>query len=179
MGVRLPRNTAVQDAQPTFPVDPATGLPAAAGGAPGTSNTTEETQLGVLAAVEATAAAAASGDPARTAPSTGVIYEGVVPLTVKSAPISLTASGDLVLAVAGKRIRVLALALTMTVKTTIKFQANAATDLTGAFPCGVDGGFVLPLNEHGWFTTTDGHKLNAVLGAASNVGGVLTYIEVE
>lgn len=52
MGVRLPRNTAVQDAQPTFPVDPATGLPADAGGAPGTSNTTEETQLGVLAAVE-------------------------------------------------------------------------------------------------------------------------------
>jgi hypothetical protein len=139
-------------------------------------NTLMTTANGYLATL---AGSVASTDPARTALMTGTIYEGTTALTVKALPISLAASGDIVPAVAGKKIRVLALALTMSVKTTIKFQANGATDLTGAFPCGVDGGFVLPLNEHGWFTTTEGHKLNGVLGIASNVGGVVVYAEVE
>lgn len=92
------------------------------------------------------------------------------------AAISTSASADLVALVTGCRIRVVSLFIVCTTAVTVKFQSGASSNLTGAMPVGATGGFVLPLNELGWFETVAGEKLNLVLGSGVAVAGGLTYV---
>lgn len=109
---------------------------------------------------------------------------GLVP---KFAVINLTATGTLVAAVASKKIRVLALVMTMDFTTgdeTYTFKSGAAgTALTGAFagPANtVTRPFVvLPFNQVGWFETTSGVLLELSLAGTTPISqGCLSYIEV-
>lgn len=50
--------------------------------------------------------------------------------------------------------------------------------LTGAVPCAVNGGYVLPFNPAGWFETTAGNALGLSLGAATAVAGSISYVLV-
>jgi hypothetical protein len=97
---------------------------------------------------------------------------------IKDAAISTAATTDLVALVAGKRIRVLALELTNATAGTIRFQSNAASDLTGVMNLGINGHFVLPFNGAGWFQTFPGEKLTMVLASTGQVSGSLKYQEV-
>ena len=124
--------------------------------------------------------------------ATDFILAAGLALTPKYAVINLTATGTLVAAVASKKIRVLALAMTLDVLTgdeTYTFKSGAAgTVLTGAIgdssiSAGVAGtppfAFVLPFNPLGWFETTSGVLLElALAGTTPIAAGSLVYVEV-
>lgn len=99
---------------------------------------------------------------------------------VKFAIISASSSNNtLVAAVAGKKIRVLSLALMAAGAVNAKLQSAAGgTDITGLFYPAANGGFVLPYNEGGWCETVAGELLNLNLSDAQAVGGCLSYQEV-
>lgn len=135
------------------------------------------------------------GDVARTNPlpvqsilSTDLLQNGSSQLTPKFAAISLTATGTIVAAVAGKKIRVLALALTFDTLTgdeTYIFKSGAGgTALTGALGDASGVGpavvpFLLPFSPVGWFETVAGELLElALTGTTPFVNGCLVYVEV-
>jgi hypothetical protein len=103
-------------------------------------------------------------------------------LPLKFLPVSITASGDLVTAVAGYRIRVLGFAFTMAGTTpSIKFQSNATTDLTGTLlpTAGTfiqySGGYLAPA-----FQTAIGEKLSCVVaGTTPSIQGFIVYCLVN
>jgi hypothetical protein len=91
-----------------------------------------------------------------------------------------SASGNtaLVAAVPGAAIRVLGVALVNGgTANNIKFQ-SATTDISALFALGINGGFVLPFNEHGWMQTAIGEALNINLSGATAVGVQISYILV-
>ena len=100
---------------------------------------------------------------------------------VKRAAMEAAASGNntLVAAVTGKKIRVLALAITMTgTAVTIRFEDGAGgTALTGQMQPTQGQTVTLPFNPVGWFETSAATLLNLELGGAQSVDGVLVYIE--
>jgi len=99
---------------------------------------------------------------------------------VKWAFLNASGSGDteLVAAVTGTAIRVVALHLVSTAANTVKFRSNT-TDKTAGKPLAANGGLVLPLNEHGWFETAAGEKLNFNQSAATAAGVSVAYVEVR
>ena len=100
---------------------------------------------------------------------------------VKRAAIDAASSGNntLVAAVTGKKIRVLALAITMTgTAVTIRVEDGAgATAWTGQMQPTQGQTVTLPFNPVGWFETSAATLLNLELGGAQSVDGVLVYIE--
>ena len=100
---------------------------------------------------------------------------------VKRAVIDAASSGNntVVAAVTGKKIRVLALAMTMTgTAVTIRFEDGAGgTALTGQMQPTQGQTVTLPFNPVGWFETSAATLLNLELGGAQSVDGVLGYIE--
>lgn len=96
---------------------------------------------------------------------------------IKFASATLTASGDLVTAVAGSKIRVISLTLSSSAACTVQFQSNATTDISGLFTLPADG-LAHASSEFGLFETSSGHKLNAVLTGTVSVGVTLSYREV-
>lgn len=105
---------------------------------------------------------------------------------VKYAPVAAASSGanTLLAAVTGKKIRVLSLALIGAAAVNLYFTSAAAGAVifggsTNKIAIAAAGdGFVLPLNEHGWFETVAGELLNMNLSGAVVVSGGFTYIEV-
>ena len=103
---------------------------------------------------------------------------------MRTAKIDLAASGDLVAAVPGFKIRVTSLAMAASATLTAKLQSGAATDLEGARTMIAGVPLVLPFapsipGEHrGYFETAVGEKLNIVLAGAGQVSGFLTYEHV-
>ena len=99
---------------------------------------------------------------------------------VKRAVIDAASSGNntVVAAVTGKKIRVLALAMTMTgTAVTIRFEDGASgTALTGRMQPPQGQTVTLPFNPVGWFETRAATLLNLELGGAQSVDGVLVYI---
>lgn len=106
---------------------------------------------------------------------------------MKRVKIDLAASGDLVAAVPGSAIEVLGLALSAASGVTVKFQSNAATDLTGAMSLATGTPLVVPVSAPSlpgggppaWLRTAAGEKLNLVLGSSVQVSGFLVYREVR
>lgn len=86
-------------------------------------------------------------------------------------------ANQLVAAEPGARYRVLSAAVVATTTVSVKFQSGT-TDITGTFPLGANGGFVLPFNEHGWFETNVNEALNINLSGAVSTGVQLQYIKL-
>lgn len=95
------------------------------------------------------------------------------------AVISLTDTGDVVAAVTGRKIRVLAGVVVINGAQTIKFQSGTATDLTGALPPGANGGVQIPFCPVGNFETVSGEKLRIVASGAVGIAGWLVYQKVK
>lgn len=104
---------------------------------------------------------------------------------MRTAKIDLAASGDVVSAVAGKKIRVTSLHMASSATLTAKFQSGAATDLEGArtmvagVPHTLPFAPALPGELRGYFETAAGEKLNLVLVGAGQVSGHLTYEHIS
>lgn len=88
-------------------------------------------------------------------------------------PASL-GNNTLVAAVAGAKIRVLAVALVSTAINTVTFQSNS-TPISGAFDFAANGGMALSFNEHGYMETAVGEALVLNLSAATKVAVQVVY----
>lgn len=105
----------------------------------------------------------------------------------KYAVIAASSSGDneLVAAVTGKKIRVLAYCIVGNdAAVTARFESGAGgTALSGQMKLGTalatNFGFAAGFNPAGWFETAEGQNLNLELSAAQSVAGHLTYVEVD
>lgn len=98
--------------------------------------------------------------------------------TVQYAPISATNSGNtqVVGAVSGKQIRVIAYAVVASATVNIKFQSGT-TDITGSMRV-VEGGGIAHAYDGGLFQTAVGQALNINLSNNATVGGYVVYREV-
>jgi hypothetical protein len=98
--------------------------------------------------------------------------------TVLYAPINATTSGNtqVVGAVSGKRIRVIAFAVVANATVNIKFQSGT-TDITGSMRV-VEGGGIAHAYDGGLFQTAVGQALNINLSANATVGGYVVYREI-
>jgi len=98
--------------------------------------------------------------------------------TVLYAPINATTSGDtqIVPAVSGKRIRVIAFAVIASATVNIRFRSGS-TDITGAMRL-VEGGGIAHAYDGGLFQTAVNQPLNINLSTNATVGGYVVYREV-
>jgi hypothetical protein len=98
--------------------------------------------------------------------------------TVLYASINATNSGNtqVVGAVSGKRIRVIAFAVIASATVTIKFQSGTS-DITGSMRL-VEGGGIAHAYDGGLFQTAVGQALNINLSTNATVGGYVVYREV-
>lgn len=113
--------------------------------------------------------------------NSSAIFDNFVNLRPKFAIIDHATSGDntLVAAVAGKKIRVLALFLVAAGAVVARLEGGAGgTALTGQMTLAANGTLVLPFNPLGWFETAASTLLNLELGGAVSADGSLLYIEV-
>jgi hypothetical protein len=112
---------------------------------------------------------------------TSTVYNGTTALTPLFATIVASSSGvtNIIAAVGGKRIRVLALSLVANAAVNVKFQSHVTpSDLSGLYYLAANGGFILPYNPIGWFQTVSGEALDINLSAAVACGGNLVYVTV-
>lgn len=129
----------------------------------------------------ATDASVAAPLPVQTSAESSQMTASGTVVTPKFAVIDAAAAGDntLVAAVAGKKIRVLALFVVAAGTVNVRLESGASgTALTGQMNLIANTGFVLPYNPAGWCETGSAALLNLELSAAVSVDGALVYIEV-
>lgn len=108
---------------------------------------------------------------------TGTIKQ-LDPTDVKSAVIDLSATGDVVAAVAGKQIRVFAVVLVCDAALAVNFRDGASTALEGAQAYAANGGRAECVNPpYHLFKTTAGNALALVISGTGNVRGRISYFE--
>jgi hypothetical protein len=117
----------------------------------------------------------ASGDG--TTASGFVTYHDTFTRNLKFAAVNLTASGDVIAAVAGAKLRVMSLLISSDAACSLKFQTDAAADISGEIYLPANGTVTLS-NPLGLFEADTSDKLNAVLTGTANVGITLGYREV-
>ena len=112
---------------------------------------------------------------------TEAFVQGNTTTIIKRVAIDTATSGDntIIAAVAGKKIRVLSLALIPSAAVTARFETGAGgTALTGQMQLGAKVNLILDYNPAGWFETTAGALLNLELSGATSVDGCIVYPEV-
>jgi len=92
---------------------------------------------------------------------------------------STAASNEIVAAVSGKKIRILAMMVIAAGDVNLTVEDEDGNDLIGLCEIAEAGGFVLPLNEAGWQEAPAGKALHLLSSAAVQVGGCITYQEVD
>jgi hypothetical protein len=112
--------------------------------------------------------------------NSGLLYDeqGRV-LTVKRTLGNPAAAGntEIVGAVAGSKIRVLAVTAIASAAVNMKFQTNV-TDISPLWPLAANGGLVQPHNDHGWEETVAGDPLNVNLSGNVAVAVQITYVRI-
>jgi hypothetical protein len=102
---------------------------------------------------------------------------------VQYAVVAATTGGDntLVLAVTGKRIRVVQLVLVASGgANSVRLESGASgTAHTGVMDLVSDGQLTLPYSPAGWCQTAASALLNLELSAGTAVGGLIGYVTIE
>jgi len=124
---------------------------------------------GNAAYVKATGAGT-NGDPF-------VVNHDLISSELKSAFISSSVDADVVAAVSGSKLRVMAMTITTLSGCTVKLQSGASTDKTPPFHLGADGSLT-QANALGLFESNASEKLNAVVSGSTVYTVMLSYREV-
>ena len=124
---------------------------------------------GNAAYVKATGAGT-NGDPF-------VVNHDLVSSEIKSAFVSASGNVDVVTAVSGSKLRVMAMTITSLSGCTVKLQSGASTDKTPPFHLGANGNLT-QANNLGLFESTVSEKLNAVVSGSTIYTVMLSYREV-
>jgi hypothetical protein len=124
---------------------------------------------GNAAYVKATGAGT-NGDPF-------VVNHDLISSELKSAFISSSVNADVVAAVSGSKLRVMAMTITTLSGCTVKLQSGASTDKTPPFHLGANGSLT-QANALGLFESNASEKLNAVVSGSTVYTVMLSYREV-
>ncbi len=110
------------------------------------------------------------------------IMDGTTQATVKFAEIDATVNGDneIVAAVGGKKIRVVDVTWIATGNVTVRWESSTAGNfISGPMTLSTSSGASPSYSPVGIMETVAGESLNLTLDANPNVGGMITYIEVD
>lgn len=108
--------------------------------------------------------------------SSGSITDGGSGKTLKSAVLSLTATGTVVSAVASKRIKVFAVKAICSAALSINFRDGGTTALEGVQSIAINGGYTESVNPPNFlFATTVGNSLDLVITGIGTVAGRVSY----
>jgi hypothetical protein len=124
---------------------------------------------GNAAYVKATGAGT-NGDPF-------IVNHDLISSELKSAFVSASGNVDVVAAVSGSKLRVMAMTITTLSGCTVKLQSGASTDKTPPFHLG-DNGNLTQANDLGLFDSIASEKLNAVVSGSTVYTVMLSYREV-
>lgn len=103
---------------------------------------------------------------------------GTVAAEHAKADVSASSTAEVVAAVAGKKIRVLACAFVCGAVATDATFKSGSTAISPIFQNAANAGAVLPPNALGWFETAAGEALNLTTGAGSQTGVLVTYVTI-
>lgn len=105
--------------------------------------------------------------------------DGTTLLVMKFAVVAASASGDnvIVAAVAGKKIRVLSVAMSCAAAVNVQWQDSTPTNLSGVMEFAAKGGYSAEA-KNGLFETASNTILHLNLSSAVAVGGHISYVEV-
>jgi len=108
-----------------------------------------------------------------------LVQNSVDPFTsaLKSAFISASGNVDVVTAVSGSKLRVMAMTITSLSGCTVKLQTGGTADKTPPFHIGANGNLT-QANSLGLFESTVSEKLNAVVSGSTVYTVMLSYREV-
>ena len=124
---------------------------------------------GNAAYVKATGAGT-NGDPF-------IVNHDLISSELKSAFVSASGNVDVVAAVSGSKLRVMAMTITTLSGCTVKLQSGASTDKTPPFHLG-DNGNLTQANSLGLFESNGNEKLNAVVSGSTVYTVMLSYRQV-
>jgi hypothetical protein len=116
------------------------------------------------------AGAGTNGDPF-------IISHDLISPELKSAFVSASGNVDVVTAVSGSKLRVMAMTITALSGCTVKLQSGASTDKTPPFHLG-DNGNLTQANSLGLFDSIASEKINAVVSGSTVYTVMLSYREV-
>lgn len=94
------------------------------------------------------------------------------------ANVAASSTAEIVAALTGQQIRVLAVAFVCGGTATNATFKSATTAISPVFQNAANGGAVLPPNPYGWFETVAGEALNITTGTGSQTGVLVTYVLV-
>ena len=124
---------------------------------------------GNAAYVKATGAGT-NGDPF-------IVNHDLISSELKSAFVSASGNVDVVAAVSGSKLRVMAMTITTLSGCTVKLQSGASTDKTPPFHLAANGNLT-QANGLGLFESNASEKLNAVVSGSTVYTVMLSYREV-
>ena len=109
--------------------------------------------------------------PARRHAAGTILWSDTLSAPVQFAFANASAAGSnpIIAAIPSTAIVVLAVLVISAQAQSIEFQSNT-TAITAQFPLSANGGFSLPLSEHGWFQTNYGEGLNILLPSTITTG---------
>ena len=106
-----------------------------------------------------------------------LVHNDAFTSALKSAFVSASGNADVVTAVSGSKLRVMAMTITSLSGCTVKLQSGASADVTPPFHLG-DNGNLTQANSLGLFDSIAGEKLNAVVSGSTVYTVMLSYREV-
>ena len=124
---------------------------------------------GNAAYVKATGAGT-NGDPF-------IVNHDLISSEMKSAFVSASGNVDVVTAVSGSKLRVMAMTITSLSGCTVKLQTGGTADKTPPFHIGANGNLT-QANNLGLFESTVSEKINAVVSGSTIYTVMLSYREV-
>ena len=124
---------------------------------------------GNAAYVKATGAGT-NGDPF-------IVNHDLISSEMKSAFVSASGNVDVVTAVSGSKLRVMAMTITSLSGCTVKLQTGGTSDKTPPFHIGANGNLT-QANNLGLFESTVSEKINAVVSGSTIYTVMLSYREV-
>lgn len=116
------------------------------------------------------------GTVAATQSGSWTVTDGGSGKTLKTASFSLTATGTVVSAVTGKRIKVYAVKLVVSAAISVNWRDGASTNLEGAQALAANGGYTESVNPPAFlFATTPGNSLDLVISGSGTAAGRVSY----
>lgn len=96
--------------------------------------------------------------------------------TIKTVAFSLSATGTVVAAVVGRRIKVTSVKLIAAAAISVNWRDGAATNLEGAQNIAANGGYTESVDAPDFlFATTAGNSLDLVISGGATAAGRVTY----
>lgn len=104
------------------------------------------------------------------------IVDGLPRKVLKAQSFSLSATGNIVPAVSGRRIKVYSVKLVVDAALSVNFRSGASTALEGALPLAANGGFVEATTPPNYlFATTAGEALDLVITGTGTASGRVSF----